>query len=255
MKVLNVNGWLGRLNSPLSRLISKEGPEIACIQEAFAPGTKSLFNFSDQYQYIDELIAVGQFRHLFFSPSWGFEMGGEVIQVGNIILSKFPLLNKGSFNAYGEYTIKNSDDDQRTNIRVLQTCQVKLPKKHQLSLANYQGYLPAADPIGDEITVSTIKKTSQKLKLLSWPLIFCADLNISKSSPAFDPISELGLRNLIDENNVKSTLSQAHRASAADRDSVACDFIFVSNDIEVKSFSVSEELVSDHKALILEFDL
>lgn len=255
MRVICVNGWLGRLNSPLANFVKQEKPDIVCLQEAFAPKTKSPYNFHDQYAYIDELIKVGSFKYWLFSPSWAFEMGGAIIQVGNIILSKHPLLHSTELHAYGKYSIKDSDDNQRTNIRVLQTCRVELPGDKKLSLANYQGYLPGADPIGNEISVSTIQKVAGSVRQLLTPLIFCADLNITKESPAFGPIKQLNLRNLIDENNIKTTLSPVHRAPKKDRDSVACDFIFISADVKVNNFQVPETIVSDHKPMILDFDI
>ncbi len=87
------------------------------------------------------------------------------------------------------------------------------------------------------------------------PLIFCGDLNVKPSSPSLKPLNSLGLRNLTTEHHVSTTLSAVHRAPEADRLSVAVDYIFVSPEIKVQNFQVSEELLSDHKALILEFEV
>jgi endonuclease/exonuclease/phosphatase family metal-dependent hydrolase len=48
-------------------------------------------------------------------------------------------------------------------------------------------------------------------------------------------------------------LSSVHRADI--RNKVACDYVFTSTDIKIINFGVSDTLVSDHKALILEFEI
>lgn len=253
MRILQVNGWLGRLNTPLGELIAQESADIVCLQEAFAPNSKPLNNFIDQYTYVDELIEMGKFAHSFFSPAWGFEMAGEIIQEGNIILSKYPLSDTQSFHTYDSYYIKTPADSRRINARVWQSCTVQTPGNKKLTVANYQGYLPASDPIGDETTIMTMKKVAAALVKLPKPLIFCTDLNISIKSPAYKAIGGAGLRNLTAENNVRTTLSEVHRAP--NRNSVVCDYIFCSDEVQVKNFRLSDKIVSDHKALILDFDI
>ena len=66
------------------------------------------------------------------------------------------------------------------------------------------------------------------------------------SNPSNDKTS---LINHTRENQIKTTLSQLSRVPV----DVACDYIFTSRDINIKKFSVSDVLVSDHKALILDF--
>ncbi len=256
VKLIQVNGWCGRLNGPLSRFIHHQEPDIICIQEAFAPNTTALVGaFSDQYGYIDEIINVGEFPYNFFAPAWGFEMVGKTIEFGNVILSKFPISDQQSFHTFNRYHVRGKLEDVLKNARIWQACTITLPNSKKLSVANHQAYLSGANPLGDNVSVKAMKKVRDGLAALPHPLIFCGDLNVSPKSPALQVLNELGLKNLTVEHGVQTTLSSAHRASQQDRESVICDYIFVSEDVQVQHFTVSDDAVSDHKALVLEFDM
>lgn len=255
MKLIQVNAWLGRLNAPLARFIRAQQPDIVCMQETFAPNPEVIKAFANQYNFVNEIVEAGHFSHKFFTPAWGFTMGGTVINVGNLILSKYPLDNRRSFHTYNHYYVRRQSSDALPNTRVWHACTVQLPKDKTLSIANYQGYLAGANAKGDNTTVQTMQKVRGVLASLARPLIFSGDLNVSTDSPALDTLSDLGLKNLTLAYKVTTTLSSAHRAPDKDRSSVACDYIFVSNEVRVLDFRVSDELVSDHKALILEFDI
>lgn len=254
MKLIQINGWVGRLNAPLAQLIRDEAPDFVCIQEAFAPQSKALAVFRDQYGYIDELIVAGEFEHYSFAATWGFNLGGAVIDVGNVILSKHPLSDEQSFHTHGEYQIKTVEKSI-SNTRAWQSCAATLPNGDKLSLSNYQGYLTPGDPNGDEISVKTLENVKDALSKLPHPLIFCGDLNVKLGTTPIKVLDSLGLTNLTAQHHVKTTLSEVHRAPKQDRESVACDYIYVSPNIKVTRFEVSDRVVSDHKALILKFDL
>jgi endonuclease/exonuclease/phosphatase family metal-dependent hydrolase len=254
MKLIQVNGWIGRLSAPLLRLIQEENPDFVCMQEALAPNAQSLEVFKDQYEFSAELITKGAFPHHFFAPAWGIDMGETVLDLGNLILSKHPLTDEVSFHTFGEYHHKTLTKAIR-NTRIWQACRATLPAGKSLSVSNYQGYLTVDDPAGDAVTTQTLGKVRDGLDKLPKPLVFCGDLNITPDSEPLKVLEPLGLINLTKAHGVKTTLSEAHRAPQEARESVACDYIFVSPDIKVAHFEVSEKLVSDHKALIVEFGL
>lgn len=256
MKIIQINAWCGKLNAPLRDLIAKESADIVCMQEAFAPDTKSWSVFKDQYGFVNEVLEAGGFNHTFFAPAWGFTMIGSVIDLGNIILSKFPLLAQESFHTNDHYRIaKHYKDLSMGNIRVWQACTVNLPTGKTLSVANYQGYWTGLNPLGDETTIETMKKVRDAVAQLPKPLIFCGDFNITPNSPGMRLLEDLGLTSLTEKYGVKTTLSPVHRAPKNAIESVACDYILASDDISIKSFEVSEQVVSDHKALVMEFEV
>lgn len=254
MKLIQVNGWLGRLNGPLVRFIKAESPDIVCLQEALRPIGEDLPTFHDQYGYVKEIQAAADLPNLFFSPAWGFEMSGTTIDVGLAMMSKSGLIEKQHFHVNNSYYVAKQVSDYRRNTRAFQSASIRLGNS-KLTLANYQGYLAGRHARGDEVSESLMKKVSDALSVLPRPLVFCGDLNVNPDTPTIAALNDLGLRNLITEAGIKSTLSRAHRAPLEDQDNVACDYIFVSQDIRVKNFQASDELVSDHKALVMEFDV
>lgn len=255
MKIIQINGWLGRLNGPLARFIAEQQADIVCLQEALKPKGADNTLFSDQYGYLEEVKAAGSYEHAYFAPSWGFPLGDAVVDIGTAVLSRFPITNEHAVHTYREYHVKGGPDPDKTNCRTIQTCIIELPGGKQLGIANYQGHLENPKGMGNEITIETMKIARDEAAKLPRPLIFCGDFNVWPGSPALAVLDDLKLRNLTIENKIQSTLSPAHRAPLEDRQRAACDYILASPEIEVKSFVVSEEVVSDHKALILEFDL
>lgn len=253
MKIIQLNTEFGYRLPAILSLIKDEQPDILCCQEAFsAKAAIPLSPIADSFQTLQKIMESGVFNHYFFAPTWGTQIMDTTAEIGNAIFSKLPLADQRTIFASKEYISFQKADDYVSNIRNLQICSVKI-NNHHLNIANHQGFLVKDSAVGGEETVIYTQKVADSLQPYTNSLIFCGDLNIVKESLGFAPIASLGLRNLTAENGIKTTLSEAHRA--LNKDSVACDYIFCSNNIEVKKFSVSDKIVSDHKALILEFDV
>ncbi len=99
--------------------------------------------------------------------------------------------------------------------------------------------------------IAILKKISDELSKIGGPLIFSGDLNISYRSDAIKVLDTLELRNHSKENGLTTTLSSLSRVPV----DVPCDYIYSSHHIQTNEFSISEDVVSDHKALIFEFDI
>ncbi len=256
MKLIQINGWLGRLNGPLERFLLDQKPDFICIQEAFDPESNAP-TFKDQFMYVSEIIKQGNFEHYSFAPAWGFEMIGTKIDTGNIIISKYPLSDLIKIHTNNNYNFRKEISNSQPNTRVWQACTAEIGNGKKLSISTHQGYLPRLhhEKEDNDITVASMQKAVEGLNKLEHPIIFCGDLNSHPATPPIKLVEDTGLINLTTKFGVKTTLSPAHRAPKHERGSVVCDFVFVSNDIKVEKFSVSEEVVSDHKALILEFSL
>jgi len=239
----------------MARFINEQQPDILCIQEVFKPKQAETLFLDDQFNFLSELKRVGAFEHEYFAPAYGLSIAGKSLEEGQAILSKFPISNQAAPHTYQHYFNRDEIGEKLHNTRIIQHCLVSFPDGKQMTLGNYQGYLDGPKGIGTEVTIETMQKVRDELKDLPRPMIFCGDFNVWPSSPALKELDDLKLRNLTIENGVKSTLSDMHRAPAEDRAIACCDYILVSDEVVVKSFSVSEEIVSDHKALILKFTL
>jgi len=79
--------------------------------------------------------------------------------------------------------------------------------------------------------------------------ILCGDFNLLPDTESVRIIENAGLRNLVKEYGIKST-----RTSFYDKPQKHADYVFISKDVEMKDFKVLPEEVSDHSALLLEFN-
>ena len=92
------------------------------------------------------------------------------------------------------------------------------------------------------------KQIRTLLNNLDGEKIICGDFNIVTESQSI-AILEKGMRNLIKEFNITST-----RSSHYTKDLKFADYILVSAGIKVKDFKVLQDEVSDHLALMLNFE-
>lgn len=256
MKIIQLNAWLGRLSGPLARFIAEEQPDIICLQEVFQNKypDKHLV-LSDQFGFYEELKQASGLKYDFFAPNWGFKLAGTVLDEGNAIISRFPISQEVAEHTHGEYYTLDENTAYRKNTRVYQTCQLELPDGNKLSLLNYQGYLDGPHDTGTEMTVQTMRKIYDAAEKLPSPKMLAGDFNAWPESPPIKLMNDLGLENLTVSHKLSRTLSEAHRAPESDRARAVCDYIFTTPEIKVKSFKASEKIVSDHLALILEFDI
>ncbi len=255
MKIIQLNIEFGYRLPQILDFISAEQPDLMCCQEVLSTNkTIPLSPLMDSLQSLERIKKAGGFNHHFFAPTWGAGIFGIRMEMGNAIFSKFPLQNPQIIFISKAYKTTQTVDDYNSNIRNLQICSVLLGgSSKKLTIANHHGYIVPKSHLGNKGTLKFTQKLADNLRMFTGSLILCSDLNITKESPAFAPIARLGLRNLTAEHHIKTTLSEVHRAP--NKDSVACDYILCSDNIKVNRFSVSNKIVSDHRALILEFDI
>lgn len=79
-------------------------------------------------------------------------------------------------------------------------------------------------------------------------MVLCGDFNLLPDTESIRIIEQARLKNLITENGIVST-----RTSHYTRADKFADYIFVSQqNVEVKSFNVLPDEVSDHSPLVIE---
>lgn len=258
VKLIQINAWQGRLGDSLAKFIEQEKPDIICMQEAYIPGEDLIPALAYQYNFLDKIRAASGLQNEFFAKGWNFMLGTNIVEAGSVILSRYPISDHQEFHPFNHHYTAEGKHNSLNNTQAWQACTLTLPGGQTLSLSNYHGYLEDVGGVhgmGTEKTVEVMKKVADKLEQLPRPLIFAGDLNIWPESPAFREFDKLGLVDLGQKFGVRGTLSAMHRASDADKDISTPDHILVSSEVQVQKFTVSDEIVSDHKALILEFDI
>lgn len=250
MKLVQLNIWQGRLVRHVTRFLEAEDPDIVCLQEVYrSEHTVPTWDAFSSLELIQEVLPG---RHTFFAPLYSFEVAGRKVVFGNAIISRFPIHNKQHDFTNGHYIDNLAVEDLVPNTRNFQWCELELPDGERLSLINHHAYWDR-EPLGSHVSTEKMRKVKRIADSLPYPLILTGDMNVTPESEAMQ-LFEGTLTNLTKKYQLPTTLSAMARAFN-NGNKVPCDNTLVSPDVQVRSFTASETLVSDHKPLILEFDV
>ena len=106
----------------------------------------------------------------------------------------------------------------------------------------------STDPLGDERHVKCMHEVADLFRDEKRPVIMCGDLNVISESPAMRELDFM--RDLTAENHIVQTLQNLKFVK-----NVACDHVLVNDKIIVKDYHTVDQLASDHKAVLTEFEL
>lgn len=242
MKILQLNIWMGKVEGNLRRFLAKSDFDLICMQEVLASPDREI-HLSRLCFDLSQIQKFANLPYAFFSPNWSYDLAGGSCALGNLILSRIPFTHTSSEFINGEYrehTILGESPANNLNLQIARL-------ETGLNIVNHHGFW-RPDPIGDEETVAALKKVGQIVSKIDGPLVMCGDLNVIHDAPAMRSLDFL--HDLTYENNINNTLSGLKFDGM-----VACDHILVNDRIEVKSFDVLPDLVSDHLALTADIEI
>ena len=241
MKILQLNVWTGRINGALLDFLRNNDFDVICMQEAvwIKDKQKELENF---FATVDQIKEASELKHESKSSNWGMRIFSEdnIMEQGNVILSKSEIAEERNDLVHNEYGIVESVQDFYEHAYTLQVAKLK----NGLNVVNHHGYWKPT-PMGDETTVKVMRKVANIVKSLDGPIVMCGDFNIIHKAPAMRELDFL--RDLTYEYGIDNTLS-----GLKFNGKVACDHILVNDAVKVKRFGVLDDIVSDHKALVVE---
>lgn len=243
MRIVSLNLWQGRLTRLLYKTLSDYGADFACMQESVEYDGDSAGMVCE-----NSLIAKSlQTDNRFFTPLASMVFGPHDMHHGNVIFSKLPFEDRTSVFTAGVYnpTIDFATDDY--NIRAFQHVIINANNK-PLHILNYHGYHIDEHKLGNDITLSHSKKILDYINKLHGGIVLCGDFNLSPDSDSIKIFNE-SLRNLSVEHNLITT------RSALTTKNEVCDYIFVNKKIDVHKFWMDESIISDHNALLLDFEV
>lgn len=246
MKLMQINAWMGRLTPQLVQLIQAEKPDIITAQEMYDVDGPVVFP-DNMFNVLEQIQAAGAFEHVFFSPVWGMEVAHRHATFGNAILSKFPFQRTETVFTHGAY---NPDLTPETRVENTRNAQFALldVDGHELWLTNHHAHWEIT-PQGSETSVERMRIVYDIVEKQTGPKIFAGDFNVLPGTPTMRLFEGL-LEDLTATFQVSSTLSPLGKVQ-----NVACDHILVSPEVRTQNFRVIDTLVSDHKALVVEFQL
>ena len=244
MKIIQANIWGGKLGFQIIDFLKAENPDFVCLQEVNSLKGPSGYGF---FATLDEIKEKAGFSDVFMSPTYSARYMERTLEYGNAILSKFPLVSTKTIFT-GRKFINNFDATKNGgNIRNLQLAKAKV-NGTSLNILNHHGYHIPDSKAGNKETVRQIRTVADVIDLITGPLIFCGDLNLAPDSQSIAVINDK-LTNLSAKYKLQRTYSWLSNVDAV------CDYIFVNDQVKVRNFKMSDELISDHNALILDFNL
>lgn len=243
MKLIQLNIWGGKLNHQVPDFLKRQKPDIVCMQEVHDLKGPSGAVFAT----LDEIQEYGNFKYRYMSPSYASHYQKRINHFGNAILSQLKITSQKTVFTHGEY---NPDFDLTMhdyNVRNFQHVTLETPDG-KLQAINHHGFLLPDTKEGDAETLRQMKMITEYIRKLSGPVILAGDFNLEPGSNSIKHIEQY-LHNLPVEFGIRSTYNQFNS------NDTVCDYIFVNDHVKVTDMSISDELVSDHKALILEFEI
>lgn len=242
MKLVQLNAWGGRLGAQVKDLLIAENPDIVCLQEIIdVEGHPGLFTS------LRELQDGASIKYSFHSPVMSFRYMDKTASFGNGIISKLSMKGQETIFTNLDYVENFSFDEHDYNIRNLQHAIIPINNK-DVHILNHHGHHVREHKNGTTDTLRQCMQITSYINSLSGPIILTGDFNLVPDSESIKLINKR-LRNLPKEH--KLTTTRNHLTTKTE----VCDYIFVSDDIIVDNFYMSPDVVSDHAALVLEFDI
>lgn len=242
IKLIQVNIWGGRLGKQVIAFLQDERPDIVCLQEAISADGKLMLA-----KTVEEIGAATNLNTTFFSPTFSFDILNKPAKFGNAIITNTILAPVNTVFTNLEYNESFDVDNDDYNIRNLQHARVEINHK-TVHILNHHARHIRQHKNGDDQTLKQCGMVADYIASLEGPVILAGDFNLTKHSESLELLNK-ELQNLSITYNLSTT-----RNELTSKDEV-CDYIFVSDSIHVNAFHVADKLISDHKALILEFDL
>jgi exonuclease III len=254
MKLITLNLWGGIVYEPLIEFIKKHSSDtdIFCFQEMLF-GDKPEFTTLDKgrvnlfSEISSVLIDFNPYKNISNSDHFQKEKvafkGGQAIFVRKNINVK----DNGGFVCYDKVPEKTTEGGKLTGN--LQWIAIEL-EKGELTITNLHGlWQKGTSKVDTPDRFVQSEKIKNFMDNRDGKKILCGDFNLIPTGQSIEML-EVGMKNLVKEYNVQSTRSDFY-----DGVQKFADYILTSPEIEVKSFGVLQDQVSDHLPLSLEFDL
>lgn len=243
MKLIQLNIWWGgKLDQAIVKFLNEEKPDILCLQESASMEGKSGMMLS-----VEQIKEIGNFKDLVHSPLVTFNFMHRKVSMGNAILSKFSILNSKTLYTHLKHNKDFDWEKHDYNIRNLLHCELDTGKQ-KTHVLTHHGYHVPTHKDGNQETLKACKQIMHYIDSLNGPKILAGDFNLSPNSESLEVINKK-MTNLVVVNKLKTT-----RTNLTYKTEV-CDYIFINKEIRAKKFTASDEVVSDHKALIMEFEV
>jgi endonuclease/exonuclease/phosphatase family metal-dependent hydrolase len=242
MKLIQLNLWQGKLGYQISKFLQAEKPDILCLQEVIdvSKGDGSIF------LTVKEILSETGLKNVFFSPVFTFNYFNELANFGNCVITNLAIERAETVFTHDQFIDKLDLPEQGgANMRNFQHAVLRLSKNKILNIINHHGYRIPEHKNGDDKSLEQCQLIARYIQSLTGPTVIAGDFNLVPESESIQQIDKVAT-NLVAESGIKTT-----RTNHSPKTEV-CDYVFV-RDLKVESFRMSDSVVSDHCALVLEF--
>lgn len=243
MKLIQLNTWGGRLDNSLQRFLTNENPDIFCGQEAIS------YEYGDSILFlpIEQMQTLANLDHQVFGATASFKFMEGDAYFGNVILSKKEIARSETVFTNLEYVEDFNFEVHDYNIRNFVHAVIKHGDK-EINVLTHHGFHVANNKDGNSETDQQMNQIADYVESLDGSIILTGDFNLKPTSSSLIRLNTM-LKNLSIDYNLTTTRNYLTHKSEV------CDYIFVSNDVQIKDFRAAPEIISDHQALVLEFDI
>ena len=260
MKLISLNVWGGKVFGPLMDFIKKHAPDtdIFCLEEV-PFGSKAGENGDGirDNLFAELQLVLSDFQAFKFMVPAGAQLTsmhiGNEARVGMVIFIRkgIPTSDYGCFFTYPEDSPEVRPEDKDVgNFQhlIFETGGKKYVLGHVHGLWQVSGKFDTPERLEQS------RRLVNFFAKYSGPRILCGDFNLRPGDCVQSlAILEAALKNLIQAYNIENTRTPLYKDMEKYKDYIA-DYVFVSPEVKVKSFKVLPEEVSDHAALMLEFE-
>ncbi|MBP5512278.1 endonuclease/exonuclease/phosphatase family protein [Candidatus Saccharibacteria bacterium] len=245
MKVLQLNVWLGKVEGKLQRFLENADYDVICMQEVVFAKKRGRRYTWGIFTDLEQILEATKMPYAYYAPNWSNRIGHGRFKVGNLILSKVPFESVRSKFVTGSY-LQIATKKGRFKHNNLNVIIAKL--ENGITIATHHGFW-RPQPLGDEESVKAFNRLAKIIKPYaeSGPFVLCGDLNLVHKAPAMRALDFM--HDLTYENKVNNTLS-----GLKINKEIACDHIYVNDQIIYSDFKIEPEVVSDHFGLSVDVE-
>ena len=269
MRLISINAWAGNLSEALTDYVRDTHPDILLLQEvtwAVDPPPDQVFfrdHGFDLRQQTDLFAALCRLlpdHQGYFCPS---SQGDVIDDDDRAYRSRFGI---ASFVHRDLAVIGQVQDFVHGAYIGSGWGTPPVPRSmHVLRLAGAKGGRPflvahthgLRDPSGKHDTPERMAQAERILALIARlreaddPVVFGGDLNLLPDSRTFDMLAEVGLTDLVTTRGFTDTRTRLY-----EKPQRYADYLLVTPEVTVTDFDVpAEPLVSDHRPLVLDFEV
>lgn len=249
IKLVNLNIWLGgQIFEPMIDFLKTEKADILTLQEVHNEKSKKL---PKNFRSLEIIKNKLNYPYVSFAPSTLWNNGKIKSDIGNAILSRFPIKSDSYIfynTPYGEYT--EGVVDEYPNIsRTLQHVEIDIGKTI-LNVFNTQG-IWGFDGLDNQRRLKMGSMIAEMVKNKK-NVVLAGDFNMEANTKSMGKIGKY-LKNVF--KNELATSFNMKRKTSPGYASAVVDMIFISPNIKVIEHSCPKVDVSDHLPLVCTLDV